>query len=212
MSNFIQEYAEGIQSGTIIAGKWIKLVYQYIQEGLEKKLFFYNEEKANKVIEYFETKCFHTEGHLAPGELKLELWQKAFLSAVFGLVDEDGYRHFREIVLVVGRKNGKSLISSGVGKYTFMEDGGYGARVYCIAPKLDQADIIYNNIWQMITLDKEWQAIPDGSPKKARHRMTDYFLEDTNSTVKKIAFSQKKSSGFNCSLVIADEVADWEGD
>ena len=212
MSNFIQEYAEGIQDGTIIAGKWIKLVYQYIQEGLEKKLFFYNEEKANKVIEYFETKCFHTEGHLAPGELKLELWQKAFLSAVFGLVDEDGYRHFREIVLVVGRKNGKSLISSGVGKYTFMEDGGYGARVYCIAPKLDQADIIYNNIWQMITLDKEWQALPDGSPKKARHRMTDYFLEDTNSTVKKIAFSQKKSSGFNCSLVIADEVADWEGD
>lgn len=216
MSNFIKDYNDLIQTGEINAGKWVKLVYNYLVEGLENKLFYFDEEKADKVVKYFENKCFHTEGELAPGELKLELWQKALLSAVFGIVDEDGYRHFREIVLVVGRKNGKSLLCSGLCKYCFMEeskqDGGYGARIYCIAPKLDQADIIYNNIWQMITLDPEWNDMEPGDPNKARHRMTDYFLEATNSTVKKIAFSQKKSSGFNSSLVIADEVADWEGD
>lgn len=212
MDNFILTYYQQIKDNRIIVGKWIKAVYEYIIKGLEQRLFYFDQKKATRAIEFFEKRCFHTEGHLAPGPLKLELWQKAMLSCIFGLVDDKGFRQFREVVFVVGRKNGKSLFASGIGKYTFFQDGGYGARVYCIAPKLDQADIIYNNIWSMITLDKEWQAIPEKSSKKARHRMTDYFLEETNSTVKKIAFSAKKSDGFNPSLTICDEIASWEGD
>ena len=212
MSDYIWEYYQKIQNGEELVGKWIRLVYEYIVKGLDEGLFFYDEEKAEAAVRYIETKCFHTEGHLAPGELKLELWQKAMISCIFGIVDESGYRIAREVVFVVGRKNGKSLIASSLGKYCFMEDGGYGARVYCLAPKLDQADIIYNNIWQMINLDPEWQKLVQGDPKKARHRMTDYYLEATNSTVKKIAFSHKKSDGFNPSLAILDEIASWEGD
>lgn len=212
MSNYIDEYTEAIRNGSETVGKWVRLVYEYIQKGLSEGLFYFDEERAAKAVEYIETKCFHTEGHLAPGPLKLELWQKAMVSAIFGLVDADGYRQFREVVFVVGRKNGKSLLASAIAKYIFMEDGGYGARVYCIAPKLDQADIIYNDIWQMITLDEEWKQKVQGDPKKARHRMTDYYLEATNSTVKKIAFSAKKSDGFNPSLAITDEIASWEGD
>jgi len=93
-----------------------------------------------------------------------------------------------------------------------LEDGGYGARVYCIAPKLDQAEIIYNNIWQMIELDTECAKLDKENPAKPRHRMTDYFLKATNSTVKKIAFSAKKSDGFNPSITICDEIASWPGD
>lgn len=212
MSDYIWEYYQKILSGEELVGKWIRLVYEYIVKGLDEGLFFYDEEKAEAAVRYIETKCFHTEGHLAPGELKLELWQKAMISAIFGIVDDKGTRQFHEIVFVVGRKNGKSLLASSLGKYVFMEDGGYGARVYCLAPKLDQADIIYNNIWQMINLDPEWQKLVQGDPKKARHRMTDYYLEATNSTVKKIAFSHKKSDGFNPSLAILDEIASWEGD
>ena len=212
MSDYIWEYYQKILSGEELVGKWIRLVYEYIVKGLDEGLFFYDEEKAEAAVRYIETKCFHTEGHLAPGELKLELWQKAMISCIFGIVDESGYRIAREVVFVVGRKNGKSLLASSIGKYVFMEDGGYGARVYCLAPKLDQADIIYNNIWQMINLDPEWQKLVQGDPKKARHRMTDYYLEATNSTVKKIAFSHKKSDGFNPSLAILDEIASWEGD
>ena len=223
--NYIFAYYQKIKDGSICVGKWIRLIYEYIVNGLEKKEFFFDQNKANQVIEWVETHCFHTEGPLAPSPLKLELWQKAFFSAVFGLVDKAGNRQFREVVLVVARKNGKSLIAAGTGNYVFRADGGYGARVYCIAPKLEQADIVYNNIWHMITLDPEWQALKEVASEKdmhnkkvnddsmlAKHRQTDLSIPGTNSTVKKIAFSAKKSDGFNPSLCICDEIAAWEGD
>ena len=222
--NFILAYYQKIKDGSIIVGRWVRLVYEYIVRGLEQKEFFFDQKKASQAIEWIESHCFHTEGPLAPGYLTLELWEKAFFSAVFGIVDGSGNRQFREVLLVVARKNGKSLIASGAGNYTFRADGGYGARVYCIAPKLEQADIIYNNIWHMITLDPEWQREKEIAGEKdmhnkkinddsmiARHRQTDLAIPGTNSTVKKIAFSAKKSDGFNPSLCICDEIASWPG-
>ena len=223
--NWIYTYYQGIKDGTYTVGKWIALVYEQIIKGLEAKQYFFDQKKANAAIEWIETHCFHTEGPLAPGNITLEVWQKAFFSCVYGLVDESGHRQFREIVLLVGRKNGKTKIASSLGDYTYRLEGGYGARVYCIAPKLDQADLVYNDIWTMTTLDPEWQAlkadltqtnergmrIKDDS-ELPRHRQTDLSVPATNSTVKKIAFSAKKSDGFNPSLAICDEVAAWAGD
>lgn len=97
--------------------------------------------------------------------------------------------------------------------------------MFCIAPKLDQADLVYNDIWQMVTLDPEYQELKERLSEKdqhnkklyddgelPRHRMSDLAIPGTNSTVKKIAFSAKKSDGFNPSLCICDEIASWEGD
>ena len=204
----------------------MRLLYQYIIKGLQEKRFFFDARKAQNAVEWIEGHCFHVEGVLAPNPLELELWQKAMISVIFGVVDKSGHRQFREVVFVVARKNGKSLLASAIANYTFRIDGGYGARVFCIAPKLDQADIVYNNLWQMITLDPEWQALKleieqskDEHNKKqkddsmlVKHRQSDLAVLGTNSTVKKIAFSAKKSDGFNPSLTICDEVAAWSGD
>lgn len=223
--NWILTYYQGIKNGTYLTGRYVTLLYEYLVEGLQNKQFFFDAVKANKAIDWIETHCFHTEGVLAPGALKLEVWQKAMISAIFGIVDESGFRHFREVLLVVSRKNGKSLIASAIGNYTWRADGGYGARVFCIAPKFDQADIIYNCIWQMVQLDPEWRDLKEKSLEKdtqhrkiyddsmlARHRQTDLSIPGTNSTVKKIAFNSKSSDGFNPSLTICDEVAAWQGD
>jgi phage terminase large subunit-like protein len=222
-ANYILEYYQKINDGSIIAGQWVHRLYDLLVKKLESKELFFDAKKAAAAIDYAES-CHHVEGPLAPGLIKLELWQKAFLSCQYGLVDESGEKAFREILLVIARKNGKSVIGSVEGKYNFLKDGGYGARVYNIAPKLDQADIVYNNLWTMITLDEEWIARRDkleadkkakirkDDPELARHRMTDLFLPATNSTAKKIAFSARKSDGFNPSLVICDEIASWAGD
>lgn len=223
--NHIYEYYNRISSGSIVAGRWIKLVYEYLVRGIENGTFIYDAEQADKAIEWIETHCFHTEGPLAPGALKLELWQKALYSAMFGIFDSNGNRQFREVVFVVGRKNGKTLLVSAAGNYVFRVAGGYGAKVFCIAPKLEQADLAYSSIWQMITLDPEWQMQKEIASEKdmhnkkvnddsmlARHRQSDLAIPGTNSIVKKIAFSAKKSDGFNPSLCICDEVAAWEGD
>ena len=224
--NHIFAYYQKIKNGSVTVGRWVQLVYEYLVNGLEKKDFFFDQKKANQAISWIEAHCFHTEGPLAPNNLKLELWQKAFLSAMFGIVDSNGYRQFQEVVLVVARKNGKSLLASSIANYIFRSEGGYGAKIFCCAPKLEQADIVYNNIWAMVTLDPEWQELKelvadtkDYHNKKtiddsmlARHRQTDLSIPGTNSTVKKIAFAAKRSDGFNPSLCICDEIAAWEGD
>ena len=217
MDNYILEYYQDIKDGSALVGKWVKALYELIVHGIEDGIYLYDAKKANKAIEWIEKYCHHTEGEKAPEHIRLELWQKALLACMFGLCDpKNGKRQFREVFLVVGRKNGKSLFASAIANYIFFEDGGFGARVYCVAPKLDQADIIYNDIWTMITLEPELMQSKDvpveAQPNTARHRMTDLYIESSNSTVKKIAFSAKKSDGFNPSLCICDEVASWQGD
>lgn len=222
--NWIYTYYQGIKNGKYTVGKWIELVYEYIVHGFEAKMFFFDAKKAADAIEWIEEHCFHTEGPLAPGNITLEVWQKAFLSCIYGIVDAEGRRQFREILLVVGRKNGKTKLASAIGDYEF-RNSEYGSRVFCIAPKLDQADLVYNDIWQMVTLDPEYQELKERLSEKdqhnkklyddgelPRHRMSDLAIPGTNSTVKKIAFSAKKSDGFNPSLCICDEIASWEGD
>ena len=225
MSDYIHEYYNHITDGSIIVGQWIRLFYERLVKGLDDKLFYFDQKKADSAIEWIETHCYHTEGPLAPGAFKLELWQKAALSVIYGIVDENGKRYFREIALIMGRKNGKSLFASSIARYEWIQ-GGYGARVYCLAPKLDQTDIIYNSVWMQTTLDPEYQAlkkaVKDGikyherktvdDSELPKHRMTDLYVAATNSTVKKIAFSDKKSDGFNPSLTICDEIASWQGD
>ena len=214
MDNAILAYYQQIKEGTVLVGRWVMMLYEQIVHAIEDGTYIFDAKKADKAIRWIERYCHHTEGVLAPGHFKLELWQRALLSCMFGLINpKDGCRQFREVLLVVGRKNGKSLFASAIANYTFFEDGGFGTRVYCVAPKLDQADIIYNDIWTMILLENDLLYDKELNPDNtARHRMTDLFIESTNSTVKKIAFSAKKSDGFNPSLCICDEIASWQGD
>ena len=224
-TNHIYAYYQQIRNGSVVVGRWVSLVYEYLVHGLEEKAFYYDAHKADMAIEWIEGHCFHTEGALAPSPLRLELWQKAFIAAVFGVVDANGLRQFREVLLVIGRKNGKSLLASAIASYIWRVDGGYGARVFCLAPKLEQADLVYGCMWQMLTLDPEYKAMVEAANEKDMHnkrvndmsdmpkrRQGDYFIAGTNSSVKKIAFSAKKSDGFNPSLCVCDEVAAWEGD
>lgn len=223
--NWILTYYQKIKDNSIVVGKWIVLIMEYIVDGLNKKQFFYDNKKANAAIDWIETHCFHTEGPLAPGPFTLELWQKAFVSCIFGIVDEKGLRQFREVLLVVARKNGKSLLAAAIEKYIWQVDGGFGAKVYNVAPKLDQANIIYNNIWMMTTLDPEYQALKEALSERDAHnkkvlddselpklRQSDLFIPASNATVKKVAFNYKSSDGYNPSAVVADEVAAWAGD
>lgn len=226
-NNYILEYYQAIKNGSIIVGKWILLIYTYIVNGLKEKKFEYNAAKANHAIEWIETHCFHVEGPLAPSAIKLELWEKALIACIYGIVTTDTkLRYWREVVWLVARKNGKSILASCIADYEFQYYGGFGARVYNIAPKLEQADIVYGNSWAMIQLDPEYQqkkqAIEEkrkqthskveDDPTIPKKRATDIFLPVSNSTFKKIAFSAKKSDGFNPSLAVCDEIAAWEGD
>lgn len=202
MINFIFAYYQAILDGSENVGRWIRLMYEHVVKGLQSQSFFFDQKKANKAIRFIETFCHHCEGR--DDLLKLELWQKAFVSVVFGVVGDDGFRQFREVVLIIARKNGKSLFAAAIIAYCVYLDGEYGAKVYCVAPKLDQAEIVYSAFWQTIQKEPELAAL-------IKRRKSDYYIESTNSSVKKIAFNAKKSDGFNPSLTVCDEIASWPG-
>ena len=205
MNNYINEYYQAIKDGSVIAGRWIILLYEYIVKGLENKSFYFAPKKANRAIKYIENYCHHSKGR--SDLLKLELWQKALVSVIFGVVDENGLRQFREIVLIVARKNGKSLFAAAIMDYVAFLDGEYGAEIYCLAPKLEQAEIVYSCFWQMCFAEEETR-----TKIQKRGRLNDYYIPDSNTVIKKVAFNAKKSDGFNPHLVICDEVASWVGD
>lgn len=199
-ANYIQEYYHKIKTGEVAAGKWITLLYEKITAGLRDGLFFFDSKKADKAIEFIENFCHHCEGR--SDLITLELWQKAMISVIFGIVDEEGVRIYREVFVVMGRKNGKSLLASAIIAYMAYLDGEYGAKIYCLAPKLEQAGIVYENFYRMI------QAEPD-LKELAKKRRSDIYLELTNTVIRPLAFNAKKSDGFNPHLTICDEIASW---
>ena len=108
MNNYIYEYYQAIKDGSVIVGRWIILLYEYIVHGIENKEFYLDLKKANKAVQFIELFCHHSKGALAPQLIKLELWQKALISCIYGIVDENGVRQFREVLIVEGRKQGNN--------------------------------------------------------------------------------------------------------
>ena len=204
-TSYIHEYYAGIQSGTIIAGFYIKRVFKILTETIKKGTYIFDEAKANKAVNFIENYCRHSEGR--NDLLKLELWQKAIIHAMFGIVDKNGFRIFREVFIVVGRKNGKTLFAAACIAYMAYIDGEYGAKIYCIAPKLEQTAMVYDSFYQMVLQDEEL-----GDEEFTTKRRSDIYIQEYNTSIKPIAFNSKKSDGFNPHFVVCDEVHAWSGD
>lgn len=203
--NPIYDYYQAIRDGSITAPRRVIQWYEIVVRGLEEKRWFYSAKKAAKAIRFIENFCHHHEGAMAPGLIVLELWQRAFISCVFGVMDAAGRRQFREVFLEIGRKNGKTLLAAAISEYMMVYDDEYGARVFFCAPKLDQAMLCYNAFFQMV------QAEPEISIQ-CKKRRTDVYFAATNSSAQPIAFSAKKSDGLNPHLAVCDEIAAWAGD
>lgn len=205
MTDYIREYRDAIRRGEITAGKWITMWYDRVVERMDSGEYRYSEERAKLAIRFIQRFCRHHEGELAPQLIKLELWQKALLCVIFGIVDADGNRQFREVLIVIGRKNGKTLFAAAIAAYVAYIDRDYGKRIFFCAPKLQQANLCYEGMFQMILKEPELS-------RMARKRRSDIYLEGNNTSAMPLAFSAKKSDGLNPSLCVCDEIAAWQGD
>ena len=200
--SYIAKYHRQIKEGTIRTGKWIRKVYDIIEKGVSNGSFFYNDKKARKAIRFIESYCHHSKGR--SDLIKLELWQKALISCIFGIVNAEGYRQFREVFIVIARKNGKSLLASAILAYMAFLDKEYGAELYCLAPKLEQANIVFDSFYQTISAEPELMEL-------CKKRRTDIYIASTNTVCKPLAFSDKKSDGLNPHCAVCDEIASWQG-
>lgn len=211
--NYIFRYYDAIRrikrgekvEGVRAAGQFIHDIFRILTDGIKSGEYIFDARKAEKAIRFIENFCHHSEGRA--DLLKLELWQKAVVSAIFGIMDPDrpDCRMFREVLLIVARKNGKTLLAAAIMAYMAYIDGEYGAKLYCLAPKLDQAELCFDAFYQIVQSDDELNNI-------TKKRRTDIYIQDFNTSVKKIAFNSKKSDGFNVYFCLNDEIEAWRGD
>ena len=158
-NSYIIQYYQKIQSGEIIAGQELilqlkKLVAEVsdpILQGVKKIRF--EPEEAEKRIRFIETKCKHYEAPHAGKPFLLELFQKAFIEAIFAIKqyseELDRYiRKYQEILFLVGRKNGKTPL---IGAICLAEwfCGPVGLKILCASNDYDQADLMFSAINSM---------------------------------------------------------------
>lgn len=149
--NPILDYWNKIESGKIKVCRKTYLWYQYLAHWVNNPgEYFYSSKRANHILEFAENYCRLSKGAGAGSLVRLELWEKALLAAVFGFVDINGNRACREALLIVAKENGKSLLASIVGLYLLVGDSEPGPEVYAVATKKDQAKIIWNEAKRMV--------------------------------------------------------------
>lgn len=201
-TNYILEYWNKIQSGEIVACKRLIQQYQKLVDELDhpRDPWVFDIERANRPIEFIETFCRHSKGKWSGQPVRLELFQKAMLQAIYGFVDkENGLRRYREVFVLVGRKNGKSTLMSALGLYMMVGDGEGGAEVQCVATKRDQARIVFTEAVNMVSQSPALS-------KYIRKRKTDLYFPVTFSKFEPLASESHSLDGLNSHHVIMDEL------
>ena len=202
--NPIIEYWNKIEAGEEIVSNKIKIWYRYLADQINHPTgaYFYSIKRANHIIEFAENYCRLSKGSNAP--VRLELWEKAHLAAVFGFVDINGNRQCRESLLIVGKKNGKSLLASIVGLYLLVGDGEPGPEVYAVATKRDQAKIIWQESKRMVKKSPSLL-------KRIKPLVAELSSEDYNEgTFKPLASDSDTMDGLNVHGVLMDEIHQWK--
>lgn len=203
--NPIQEYWEQIQSGEEVVCDKIRRTYKKIVYDMENPgEYFYSSKRANHVIEFFENYCSHSRGKLGGKRVVLELWEKAMLATIFGFIDINGLRKYREAILIVGKKNGKSLIASGVGNYMLIADGENGPEVYATATKRDQAKIIWSEAKRMVRKSPALR-------RRIKPLVAELSSEEYNDGFfKPLASDSDTLDGLNVHCALMDEIHQWK--
>lgn len=201
MLNYIEEYYRQIKSGEIVASKRITKQYEkLIDDMYNHPQYIYDHAKAERPIKFIETFCRHSKGELAGKPLILDLFQKAYISALFGFVDKDtGKRRYTESFFYVARKNGKTTMLSAIALYMMIADGESGAEVYSVASKRDQANILFDQAHEMI------KQSPDLS-RNIRKRKSDLYFSHNFSKMQSLGKNSNSLDGLNAHLVVIDEL------
>ncbi|MDM5434388.1 terminase large subunit [Bacillus hominis] len=204
--NPIIEYYSLIESGKEIVSEKVRRIYIKLVSdiGDKESIYEYDSKKANHAIEFIENFCKHSKGKWGGKPIVLEVWQKAFIAAAFGFVHGiDGTRKYREVLLVVARKNGKSTVGSGIGLYLQIADGEPGSEVYAVATKKDQAKLVWLESKRMV---KKSPALL----KRIKPLVSEMVSEWNDSTFKPLGSDSETLDGLNVHGAMMDEIHAWK--
>lgn len=196
------QYAKDVSSGEVLAAKYIKLACAQFLEGLEdQSKYYYDEAPAHKACKFIEAQ-FHTKGKWASKKknLILEPWQIFFICNVFGFLSvATGLRRYREVLLLVPRKNGKSALAAAIGLYMLCADGEHGAEVYTGATSEKQAKEVFVPAQAMVRMNP-----PMSSYFELQNNASNICILRNGSKMEPIIGNPPDGSSPSCAIV--DEV------
>lgn len=200
--NYIQEYYEKIKAGEIVVSARVGKIYKSLVDEITKPQgnYIFSKKHAERPIQFIERFCKHSKGEWAGSPVKLELFQKAYISALFGFIHKDtGLRKYRESLFMVARKNGKSTMLAGIALYMLVADHEPGAEVYSIATKKDQAKIVFDEVQNMVNQSPQLREI-------IRKRKSDLYCASVMGKMQPLGKNSDTLDGLNSNCVIMDEL------
>ena len=161
---------------------------------------------AARALGFFPDLLRHVEGAKAGQAFALEPWQQAIVANLFGWKRRDlegrVVRRYRETLIFVPRKNGKTPLAAGLANYVFFCDGEVGAQVYCAAADRDQASLVYRHIRGMIAQEPELSR----RAKVYTALRSIVLRQDQASTIRVLSAEADTKHGANSHLILVDEL------
>lgn len=202
--NPILEYWEKIQKKEILVCDKLYRTYRKVVRDIQNPgIYHYSAKRANHILEFAENYCRHSKGKFGGKRVELELWEKAHLATIFGFIDDEGNRKYRESLLIVGKKNGKSLLASVVGLYMLTADGEPGPEVYAVATKKDQSKIIWLESKKMVNKSPSLK-------KRVKTLVSELDTSFNDGVFKPLASDSDTLDGLNVHCVLMDEIHQWK--
>ncbi len=202
--NPILEYWEKIQKKEILVCDKLYRTYRKVVRDIQSPgIYHYSAKRANHILEFAENYCRHSKGKFGGKRVELELWEKAHLATIFGFIDDEGNRKYRESLLIVGKKNGKSLLASVVGLYMLTADGEPGPEVYAVATKKDQSKIIWLESKKMVNKSPSLK-------KRVKTLVSELDTSFNDGVFKPLASDSDTLDGLNVHCVLMDEIHQWK--
>ena len=206
LENANKELNEVKLKGAINSSYKVYRVYKEIVENIinnEESIWEYDSHKANHAIEFIENYCKHSKGKMGGKPFILEVWQKALVAATFGIVHKiSGLRKYKEVLLVVARKNGKSTLAAGIGLYMQLADGEPGAEIYACATKKDQAKIIWLESKRMVKKSKSLL-------RRVKPLVGELVADFNDSFFRPLGRDSDSLDGLNVHCALLDEIHAW---
>ena len=196
----LERYCTDILDGKITACRRMKQISERLLEDLVNPgEFHFDPDIANRHVEFIQRFCKVPSGRLG-APLKLELFQRARLQAVFGFVDDNDLRRYNEVMIVEGRKNGKTTETASIELDLLVNDGEGSPQIYNVATKLDQARLGYEAAVKMRQM----------SPLLAKHlkkRLSDIYCPMNMGFIKPMASNTSSLDGLDAHGATIDELA-----
>lgn len=196
----LEQYFSGIGDGRIIACEKMKRIADTLMEKyLNPGEFHFDLEIANRHIEFIERFCKLPTGKLGQ-PLRLELFQKARLQSIFGFVDDNNLRQYNEVLIIEGRKNGKTTETAAIELDMLMNDKEGAPQIYNVATMLDQARLGFNAANKMRMQSPLLK-------KHIRKRAADLYCAMNMGFIKALASNTNSLDGLDTHCGVIDELA-----